>query len=924
MREAENDPIAVIGVYARTPGAGDDLDAFWRTVVEGQEVVTILSDDRLAQAGVDPVTRSRSDYVARRGLLADIEQFDAAAFGMLPREAELTDPQHRLMLEAAWVLLERAGHGTGGERVGVFAGAGLNYYLLRNLLPDPSIESAEGLLPLVLANDRDHLAAKVAYRLGLTGPALTVQAACSTSLVAVHQAVRALRSHDADLVLAGGVNIELPQDEGYVFTPGSVLSRSGRCRPYQADRDGSVPGNGLGLVALRRLDDALADHDTVLAVIRGSAVNNDGGDKAGYTAPGFAGQVDVLRLAYRDAGIDSATVGYLEGHGTGTEIGDDIELAALAEVFARGEADVPLPLGAAKANLGNLGAAAGVVGLIKAVLAVHHGVIPPLTGAGDGSTDCDLPDGFVLDPVARPWAAAPGVPRRAGVSSFGMGGTNSHVVVEEYRPARPAPEEDLPAAVIPLSANDPKGVLRYRDALVQHLAARPGWRVGEIARTFASGRRVFPVRLGAVLTPDGLVDESLQDGPRQAPRRARPVVLAFGEPGASPPGTLSGLYPRYAVVRERVAEILAHLPAGDRERIRSVLLDERAGPTAALPPDLAQLCSYTVQLAISELLRSLGVEPAAVLGHGSGEFAAACLAGEFSAVEGARLVRERGRLTAEAASGALTEAAQRYADFAATVSFKPPTRPVVSSGTGRVVDPLTGRGAGDWAAHLRQPERFPDAARALAETVPGALVLETGPGTSLSGLLRPHVRDDGLAGVVPVLPDTGLVPFLTQLGRLWSAGVTVDPVSANGAEDHRRVPLPTYPFDRRRHWIDAPRRDHAGALGEQEGNDGLGSPPDAGPEGGATEATDGNSRTGTLSLVLRAWEETLGFPDIEPDADLYVLGGDSFTLVRLAGRLSQSCGLEITAVDLLGGEPTPRAMAGLIDATANATRGEAG
>ncbi|ANS68117.1 TubF protein [Streptomyces lincolnensis] len=886
MREAETEPIAVVGVYARTPGTGDDLDAFWDAVTEGRDAVTTFPD---TGSGTGTGPDGGPDRVPRRGVLADVGLFDAEAFQMPPREAELTDPQHRLLLEAAWVLLERAGYGTGGDRatgrdgggrpggrVGVFAGAGLDYYLLRHILADPSIEAVEGLLPIVLANDKDHLAAKIAYRLGLTGPAMTVQTACSTSLVAVHQGVRALRCGDADVVLAGGVTVELPQDEGYSLTPGSVLSRSGRCRPFLAGRDGSVPANGLGMVALRRLSDALADHDTVLAVIRGSAMNNDGGDKAGYTAPGFAGQVDVVRAAHRDAGIDPGTIGYLEGHGTGTEVGDDIELAALSEVFARGRADEPLPLGSAKATFGNLGAAAGVVGLVKTVLALRHRTLPPLPGAGEETATDDLPDGFVLDPVARPWAVVPGVPRRAGISSYGMGGTNCHVVVEEFHTAAPEPAEDLAAAVIPLSATGPESVLRYRDALVEHLAARPG-RVGEVARTFVTGRRVLPVRLSLVLTPDGPVPDSLQDAPRRVARKAPAVVFAFGDERDPAPGALADLYARHAVVRDRVEEILA--PLGEEgTRIRAALLEET--PSAELAP----VRLYVIQVATAELLRSLGVEPVAVLGHGPGEFAAACVAGEFSAADGVGLLRST---TGEAA---------------VTAAVKPPSLAVVSTRTGRAVDPRTGRDA-PWWQDRQRPEHVPDAVRTLAATVPGALVVDIGPGRSLTDLLSPYAGDGGPSDVVPVLPGPGAVPFLTQLGRLWSAGVGVDLGAANGADGYRRVPLPTYPFDRRPHWIDAAR--------EKGTADESAAPTD--PAGGEE----------TLSRVLRIWEEILGLTDIEPDADLYMLGGDSFTLVRLAGRLSRSCGPEITATDLFGVDLTPRAMAGLIDELATAPRKEA-
>ncbi|MFI0980548.1 beta-ketoacyl synthase N-terminal-like domain-containing protein [Streptomyces sp. NPDC021093] len=922
MGEVENEPIAVIGAYVRTPGSGDDLEAFWHTLAEGTEAVTTLTDAQLADAGVDAATRRLPRSVHRSGVLADIGQFDAEAFGMLPREAELTDPQHRLMLEAAWVLLERSGHRGDSGRTGVFAGAGLNYYLLRHLLADPSIEDTEGLLPLVLANDRDHLAAKIAYRLGLTGPAMTVQTACSTSLVAVHQGVRALQSGDADLVLAGGVNVELPQGKGYSATPGSVLSPSGRSRPFQDDRDGSVPGNGLGLVALRRLDDAIADNDTVLAVIRGSAVNNDGSDKPGYTSPGYGGQVDVLRSAYRNAGVDPSTIGYLEGHGSGTEVGDDIELAALSEVFARDESGQPLPIGSAKATFGNLGAAAGIIGLIKTVLAVRNGVLPPLPGDGGGFATDDLPDGFLLNPVARPWASAPGTPRRAGVSSYGMGGTNCHVVVEEHRSSPPTPETDLTAAVIPLSAASPEGVVRYRTALTEHLTARPGLRVGEIARTWTSGRRSFAFRTSVVLTPDGPVGESLRHTPLQVPRKPRPVVLAFNGEETAVQGMLAGLYQRHAVVRDRVEGILSLLAEADAAAVRTVLLDGTAGqePTA----DLAPLCLYLAQVATAELLESLGVVPVAVLGHGGGEYAAACCANGFTAVDGARFLAEG--LTARRpedggrpGDGTPDTATKAVADGAHGVACRRPSRLLVSSSTGRAVDPPTGGDISSWAARTGRPARLAEAVRTLSEKVPGALVVEIGPGESLSALLRPYVGDAGLSDVVATTPDTGAVAFLSQLGRLWSAGVGVDLGLANGADGFRRVPLPTYPFDRKRHWIEAP------GTARAPGPEGNGSPTQSAVRSEETAApTTEAEAAGTLSTVLRAWQETLGLTGIGPDADLYVLGGDSFTLVRLAARLSRSHGLEITAMDLLGVDLTPGAMADRIDELSAEAHGKAG
>lgn len=411
--------IAVIGFAGRFPGA-PDVDTFWANLLEGRESISRFTPGELTEAGVPEPEHAQADYVAARGVVADADCFDAEFFGYSAGEAMLTDPQQRVLLECAWHAAEHAGYGAGDHRTGVFVGTGENSYL--GLLAASGVLTSEDALRLALSNAKDHAATRIAYKLGLTGPAVAVQTACSTSLVAVHLAASSLRLGDCDLALAGGASIQFPQIEGYRYSPHGILSPDGRCRPFADDAHGTVPGSGAAVVVLKRLDEALADGDTVHAVIRGSAVNNDGSRKAGYTAPSPHGQRDVILRALDAAEVDPATIGYVEAHGTGTEMGDGIEVQALTEAFGvHTDLREYCALGSVKSNVGHLDAAAGVTGLIKAVLAVREGVIPR-------SLHCEVPHRaiawgetpFVPARGTTEWPVAV-APRRAAVSASGMG-----------------------------------------------------------------------------------------------------------------------------------------------------------------------------------------------------------------------------------------------------------------------------------------------------------------------------------------------------------------------------------------------------------------------------------------------------------------------------------------------------------------------
>ncbi|HEX2201857.1 MAG TPA: type I polyketide synthase, partial [Longimicrobium sp.] len=531
--------IAVVAMAGRFPGAAG-VDELWANLRAGVESIRRLTPDELRAAGVDPKVAESPDYVPARGVVDGVEWFDAAFFGVPPREAEVTDPQHRLFLEVAWEALERAGvdPARAPGRVGVYAGCGMNTYA-QTLNPYGRLAKAVGGMAALVGSDKDYLATRVAYKLGLTGPAIVVQSACSTSLVAVHLAAQALLSYQCDVALAGGVSVFLPQ-AGYLWQQGSIASRDGHCRAFDARASGTVSGGGAGVVVLRRLEDALADGDPVVAVIRGSALNNDGAAKVGYTAPSVEGQAEVVAEAQALAGVPADTITYVEAHGTGTELGDPIEVAALTQAFRAGTDRTGFcALGSVKTNLGHLDAAAGVTGLIKTSLALRHGEVPPSLHFERPNPQIDFAGSpfYVNDRLAK-WSPPAGVPRRAGVSSFGIGGTNAHVVMEEAPPRAPSPVPSRAAQLLVLSARTETALEAMAERLRGHLEAHPEAALADVAWTLQRGRRAFAHRLAVVAHDPADAARALAgDRPSRAASgragtRAPSVVFLFPGQGA--------------------------------------------------------------------------------------------------------------------------------------------------------------------------------------------------------------------------------------------------------------------------------------------------------------------------------------------------------------------------------------------------------
>jgi amino acid adenylation domain-containing protein len=1003
--------IAIVGMAGRFPGAGDVAE-LWRNLRAGVEAVTFPDAAELAARGLDPARLADPDWVKAVSQMAGYDTFDDLFFGVNPREAELMDPQHRVLLECAWEALESAGYDPQGiaARVGVYAGATLSTYLLFHLIGNPLVAGADPL-QVILGNASDALVTRISYKLNLRGPSHSVQCACSTSLVAVHTACQALLNEECDLALAGGVSIQADAGLGYRYVPGSVVSPDGHCRAFDAAAQGSLFGSGVGMVVLKRLDQAIADRDTIRAVILGSAVSNDGSVKVGFTAPGVEGQAAAISEALAVAGIEPETIRYIEAHGTGTALGDPIEIQAVTRAFReytdrRGFCAI----GSVKSNLGHLDVAAGVTGLIKTVLALEHAEIPPSLHYERPNPRIDFASAPVyVNAALAPWPTAAGdAPRRAGVNSFGLGGTNAHVVLEQA----PAPAPALrtrPWQLLTLSARTPDALAAAGARLAGRLAEGSAPDLADAAYTLATGRRPFEVREALVCRDPADAAACLAAGdpvrlltsPGGAggwPDGGRPVAFVFPGQGAQHVGMGRDLYdsePAFRAEIDRAADLLLPRLGLDLRRV----LYPAAGGEAEAARQLArtavaQPALLAVEVALARLLGSWGVRPRAMLGHSLGEYAAAVLAGVFTFEAALELVAERGRLIEEvgAAGGsgtmlavplseaeiapfleggtgevhlaalnapslvsvagpaaAVAELTARlaaegvmamplqvafaghspqtepavapYQARVAAVGPRAPEIPFVSSSSGTWIDAGEAADAGYWARHLRQPVRFSDGVEALRAAEPGMALLEVGPGAGLAPLIRWHLAAPDERPVVAAMrqpKDTSsdLAALLGALGRLWAAGVKVDWQDFYAGQGRRRVPLPTYPFERRRHWIDATAAPVAavGTVGTAAIAAML---PPVAPSRKERPALRTNyvaPRDLYEREVAHIWQEVLGVAQVGAEDNFYELGGHSLLATQVASRLRDAFRAELPLQPLLTAATVEAAAAVLRDA----------
>ncbi|MEU3391596.1 non-ribosomal peptide synthetase/type I polyketide synthase [Streptomyces albidoflavus] len=639
--------VAVIGMSLRFPGA-DSPDGFWANLRDGVDSVRVFDEEQLAAAGVSAEQRRAAGLVPVGGVIDGVDDFDPEFFGMSPAEARLTHPAHRLFLECCHEALEHAGRAAPehGAVTGVFAGTGMHLYDHQS--PPASSHAAPedpaAGMQAAIGRESDFLASRVAYRLGLTGPAIGVQTACSTSLVAVHLAVQALLSGEVSMALAGAAAVHLPQESGYRGHSGSVLSPTGRCRAFDAEADGTVGGNGVAAVLLKRLDRALADGDPVHAVILGSAVNNDGAGKAGFSAPGVAGQVEVVRQALRRADVPAETISYVEAHGTGTRLGDPVELEALGRALGEGtERTGFCTVGSVKPGIGHLDSCAGMAGFLKTVLMLRHRTLVPTLHLERPNPELRLEGGpLVLATELRPWTTPEGVPRRAGVSALGVGGTNAHLVLEEPPPPSAPAVPELPF-LVPVSARDPEALEQLVGLVRERLTKEPELPAADVAATLAWGRRHRASRATAVGRTAEELAASLEDRHGGPPAPQGAPGFAFAGQGTARPGMAGGLYAAHPVARQvldRCAEVYGDEFGGT---LLTPLLNGSA-KEVTWPTETAQAALFAHQAALAEVWRAAGVRPALLFGHSVGEYAALYTGGGLTLEDGLRLTAWRGRL----------------------------------------------------------------------------------------------------------------------------------------------------------------------------------------------------------------------------------------------------------------------------------------
>jgi phthiocerol/phenolphthiocerol synthesis type-I polyketide synthase E len=660
--------IAIIGLSGRFPGA-NNIDEFWQNLRNGVESIRQFTDAELIDMGVSPASLRDPNFVKAGAILENIDMFDAKFFGYSPREAEIIDLQQRIFLECAWHAMENAGYGvnTAQNLVGVFAGASLSTYLLDNLLANKDtsldIQDARDTFQTMISNDKDFLTTRVSYELNLMGPSIDIQTACSTSLVAVHMACQSLLSYQCDMALAGGVSIQVPQRTGYYYIPGGISSPDGHCRAFDARAQGTVFGSGVGIVVLKRLADALSDNDTIYAIIKGSALSNDGSSKIGYTAPSVDGQAQAIAMAQSVAGVDAETITYVEAHGTGTALGDPVEIAALTTAF-RASTDKKnfCAIGSVKTNIGHLDAAAGIAGLIKAILALRHRQLPASLHFQQPNPQIDLASSpFYVNSRLQEWKSD-GLKLRAGVSSFGVGGTNAHVILEqapEIEPSSASREHQL----IVISAKSGSALETASRNLAKHLRQHQGENLVDVAYTLQVGRKKMGHRRAMVCRD---VQEAIRLLDSDEPARVltvreeaedRSVVFMFPGGGAQYVNMGLGLYQTEKVFRQEVDRCCELLKASIRYDLRDYIYPKRAKLEEAIRqmkrPSIGLPALFAVEYAMARQLDKWGVKADAMIGHSLGEYTAACLAGVFTLEDVLKIVRLRGELFEELPKGGM-------------------------------------------------------------------------------------------------------------------------------------------------------------------------------------------------------------------------------------------------------------------------------
>ena len=994
------DGVAVIGMTGRFPGAAN-LEQLWRNLCNSVESISLFRPDELGP-GIDPSLRRDPDYIRARGLLEGVDLFDAAFFGINPLEAKVMDPQQRIFLELAQEALENAGYDPDRYRgrIGVFAGVGDNHYYTTNLLTHPDLLAMAGKLAVEYGNQKDYIALRTAYLLDLRGPAVSLNTACSTTLLTIDEAYHSLLNYECDIALSGGVDITVPQKSGFLYQEGGTFTKDGHCRPFDANATGTMFCDGAGAVVLKRFGEALSDGDTIYAIIRGTGKNNNGARPASFLAPSVEGQAEAIALAQSNANVPVESIGYIEAHGTGTPVGDPIEFEALRKVFESKTSKKQFCyLGSIKGNIGHPTNAAGVAGLIKAALVLDREQIPPTMHFKTPNPKIDFGSSpFLIADKLIPFPRREQV-RRTAVSSFGFGGTNVHVILEEA-PLAKEKRPSRPLQLLPLSAKTPAALDAYSRTLAEHLASTAPEDLADVAYTFQTGRKQMAHRRFVVAADPAeaaklLVEPNpLRCGRKRCERRDPPIVFLFGGQGTQYVNMGLNPYrdePLFRAVVDDCCEILKpHLGRDLRELLYPQSGDEKTAQISLQDTFFTQPSIFVIEYALARFWQSVGIEPAAMAGHSIGEFVAATLANVWDLEDALGLIALRGRLMQSLPRGsmmAVSTSAQSIAKIlpsgiqlasnnapglcvvsgpeaeivefrkqleadnfvcrplhtshafhsammdpmieplrqaVARIRLRAPEKSFVSTVTGRPISASETTDPAYWANHARATVEFSKAIQCLKEQGHD-LFLECGPRSTMCALARQHFTPDHPCTAIPTFSDTAennteWATLLFALGSLWQNGASIDWDGFYTNEERHRVPLPTYPFERQRYWVD-PAVPEPSALGSGAAGPGAAGQADADSSAeqppAVLESAAASRKDGIASRVVELLMPICGRErsQIDTTATFMEQGFDSLSLTQVAFAIQKEFPVKVSFSQLMKQWPTIEMLAAHLDST---------
>ncbi len=971
-KSKEHGEVAIVGMSGRFPGA-ENTEQLWRNLIDKKNSVSTWTLDEIDPSIPDAV-KNDADYVPARGVITDADKFDAGFFGVNPRVAALMDPQQRVFMETAWAALEDAAYDPARFEglIGVYAGMGNNTYFTRNVIGHPELIEQVGDFQVMTGNEKDYIATRLAFEFDLRGPALSIHTACSTSLVAIAQAAKALRDGECDMALAGGIAITVPINSGITYNDGGMYSPDGSTRTFDAEGKGTSFSDGVGIIVLKRLDDAIRDHDHIYATVKGSALNNDGSDKASFTAPSVRGQAEVIAMAQADAGVKPEEISYVETHGTATPLGDPIEVEALTLAFRGPNREKGTPaktcaIGSIKSNMGHLTAAAGAAGVIKTALALKEGVIPSNVGFETPNPAIDFANSPFLvadENIAWPRTTKP---RVAGVSAFGVGGTNAHVILGEAPLSEPSSDGRAKQLFL-LSAKTKTSLDAMTENFRAWLEAHPDASLADASFTLMEGRRSFKHRRLIVGgTHEEVIDAIANKdtnlmGTRELHEAAPGVVFMLPGQGSQYVGMGRDLYASEPMFAENFDQCCALFtsalgtdlkaiifPGADKEEEAAEQLKQTVYTQAAL---------FTVQYSLAKLWMHWGITPQAMMGHSIGEFAAACLAGVFSLEDAVTLVANRGRMMQDLPAGSMLSVRAAEADIASRlpegcsiaanngpqlcvasgpieaiakfqaelekegvsckllmtshafhspmmdpmvapyagivekVALNTPRIPIISTVTAEWLKDEEATSSEYWSGHLRATVRFAQAVK-FAWQDADRVMLEVGPRATASTLARQQSADPKRQVAVPSMGSSSgngeeLSALLRAVGGLWQSGIEIDRKAFFEREVRHRISLPTYAFERVRHWVDPVSMVAAG--GHAIASTTIEAP--------VPNSLDANlsPKEHLIQQIKTLLEESSGLELAEtaPEDTFLEMGLDSLFLTQVATSLSRKFGVKIS------------------------------